>query len=247
MAPSTSSVSPTEVAVWYADATTLLADPGRRARALEWLLAGERDRYDRYRFDTDRRMFLLGRVMARALVGRALGRPPTSWRWREGPRGRPEIGEPDCPLQFNLAHSAGLVICALGRDREIGVDVEDLERPPVDRTLVPRYCSPDEAADVHRQEGGRWHDRFLVYWTLKEAYLKARGLGIAVHLADISFTLGDGSARIGFRESLEGSDTRWTFRLLQPTLRHLVAVAVSSVDGIEPEIRIEPLPLDVIP
>jgi 4'-phosphopantetheinyl transferase len=242
-----SSVSAAEVAVWYADATAVLRDPARRARALEWLHAAERDRYDRYRFDTDRRMFLLGRVMARTLVGRAVGTAPMAWRWREGPHGRPEIGEPDTPLRFNLAHSAGLVLCALAAEREVGVDVEDLEREPVDRGLVPRYCSPAEAADISRQEGDRWHERFLVYWTLKEAYLKARGLGIAVHLADITFTLGDEGARIGFRASLEGTDARWSFRLFQPTLRHLVAVAVSSADGIEPEISLQPLPSDLLP
>lgn len=243
----TPSVSPTDVAVWYADVGTLLSDSARRARALEWLQAAERDRYDRYRFDADRRMFLLGRVVARALVGRALGVAPMAWRWREGPRGRPEVGEPECRLRFNLAHSAGLVVCALASDREVGVDVEDLERAPVDRALVPRYCSPAEAADVGRQDPTGWHERFLVYWTLKEAYLKARGLGIAVHLADITFSLGDSNARIGFRGSLAGTDTRWTFQLLQPTLRHLVAVAVSSADGIEPEIRIEAVPADLMP
>ncbi len=133
-------------------------------------------------------MFGLGREMARSLVGVALGVPPESWIWREGPHGRPEIAAPDADLHFNLSHSAGVVVCALARGRTIGVDVEDLSRRAPDPAIVTRYCSPAEAEDVCAQ-GDRWRDRFLTYWTLKEAYLKARGLGIAVHLSDISFTL----------------------------------------------------------
>src|SRR5688572_31176392 len=45
--------------------------------------SSEHQRYGRYRHDTDRHMFLLGRVMARSLVARALGVGPTTWEWRE--------------------------------------------------------------------------------------------------------------------------------------------------------------------
>ena len=57
-----------------------------------------------------------------------------------------------------------------------------------DPAIVPRYCAPQEIEDIHRH-GRDWFARFLVYWTLKEAYLKARGLGISVVLSDIAFDL----------------------------------------------------------
>ena len=174
-------------------------------------------------------MFLAGRMMARSIVGAALGCPPASWRWREGPHGRPEIDEPGTDVRFNIAHSAGLVACAIARGRDVGVDVEDRNRPETDRQIVSRYCSPAEAADIDAQ-GDAWHERFLIYWTLKEAYLKALGLGISVHLSDISFTFDGDVARIGFVGSLVDSDPRWTFSLMRPTARHLVAIA-SEGDG----------------
>lgn len=228
---------PDEVRVSYAR-TADLARPDRTARALAWLASTERERYDRFRGSDDRMMFLLGRVMARALVGHAIDVAPDGWRWREGPRGRPEIAEPHTPLRFNLAHSAGLVVCALATGRDIGVDVEDRLRRPVDRDLVRRYCAPLEVADVERQ-GDAWHDRFLLYWTLKEAYLKARGLGIAVQLADIAFAL-DPAPRVSFAGSLAGTDARWHFHVAQPTDRHLLAVAASASVGAAPEFTIEP-------
>ena len=68
--------------------------PGAQARALELLRPAERARHARFRHDADRQMFLLGRVMARTIVGEALGESPDDWPWREGPRGRPEIDLP---------------------------------------------------------------------------------------------------------------------------------------------------------
>ncbi len=59
----------------------------------------------------------------------------------------------------------------------VGVDVEHRLRPPVDARMVRRYCAPCEVADIERQGPSAWQDQFLKYWTLKEAYLKARGLG----------------------------------------------------------------------
>jgi 4'-phosphopantetheinyl transferase len=202
------------------------------------MTADERGRFDRFRHDDDRVMFAVGRLVARTMVGRALSVDPASWAWREGPHGRPEIDRPNTNLHFNLSHSAGLVICALSRDRAVGVDVEDLARRAPDPAIVPRYCSPAEADDV-RSRGERWRDRFLTYWTLKEAYVKARGVGISVPLSDISFTVNERGARIGFDGSLAGTDDRWAFHLWQPSARHLAAVAVATADEATPAFTIQ--------
>ena len=228
--------------VWYARIDALL--PSRLARETDrWLTDKDRDRYGRFHGDEDRQMFLVGRMMARSLVGRVLDVDPHRWTWREGSHGRPEIASPDSDLHFNLAHSAGLVACALARGREVGVDVEDLRRRPVDRAVVERYCAPEEIADIG-SHGPDWHDRFLRYWTLKEAYLKARGLGISMPLAEISFSLADAGARVGFIGSLAGSDERWSFHMEAPTDRHILAVAASTRDGRQPPWQVAPLPPD---
>ena len=65
------------VSVWHATTADVLDDDARRASALAWLSPADHARHERYRFEADRDMFLLGRVMARALVGQALGVAPT--------------------------------------------------------------------------------------------------------------------------------------------------------------------------
>jgi len=240
MSSASSSIASDEVRAYVAHVDLFARDQDARARAVAWMTPEELVRLNRFRHDQDRWMFALGRSMARTLVGRELDVAPDAWRWREGPHGRPEIASPGTDLHFNVSHSAGLVVCALGRGRELGVDLENLNRHPPDPALVPRYCSTSEAADIAAQ-GDLWRERFLVYWTLKEAYLKARGLGISVQLADISFALGgDGNAAIAFHNSLAGTDDRWRFHLQRHAPHHLIAVAASAATNGTPRVSVVP-------
>lgn len=245
--PSTGRDGPV-VRVWHAHTDVLRHAPGARDRALAWLTPSELERHHRFRRDADRDMFVLGRVMARAIVGDALSVPPTAWPWREGQHGRPEIDLERCPLAFNIAHSGGLVACALSWHGEVGVDIEDRRRPPIDHDLVARCCSPTEAADVHARGSEGWRDRFLQYWTLKEAYLKARGLGIAVHLADLSFSLHGDEVRLDFKGALATEPhAAWAFDLITLHADHFLAVAAPVVAGARPRFRFDPFPLTWLP
>ena len=234
-----------EIIAWHAHIDVFEARPERRARAEQLLLAPERSRLERYRHETDRLMFLLGRALAKSMVGRSLGVPASAWEWHEGPHGRPEVRDPACPIRFSVAHSAGLVICAVAGDREVGVDVEDLERRPPDPLVVTRYCSPLEAADIQAANQETWTTRFLAYWTLKEAYLKARGLGISVPLSNIEFTLNGSEPRIAFHGALAGTDDRWRFHVERIGDRYLAAVAATA-DESQPSFVMRPMPEDVL-
>jgi 4'-phosphopantetheinyl transferase len=105
--------------------------------------------------------------------------------------------------------------------------------------VAARVCAPDELEDVNAATDEERHERFLVYWTLKEAYLKARGLGISVALADVAFSLAGGQPVFTPRGTLASEDARWTFRIAQPSNTHLMAVAVDTRNGIEPNIRFQ--------
>jgi len=229
------------VRVWHADTADMHARGNDTlTRAREHLQPAERARYERFRQDVDRDMFLVGRVMARAIVADALRTRPVDWPWREGLRGRPEIDIDGCPVSFNLAHSGGKVVCALSWLGAVGVDVEDRERASLDRALVARCCDDSEAADVDAH-GERWRDRFLQYWTLKESYLKAVGLGISVHLPDVRFRLTD-DIQPAFQGDLAGADAGWTFDLTTLGSRYYVAVAASAAASGAPSFIHAPFP-----
>lgn len=195
------------------------------------LPADERERFHRYRHPLAACQFLAGRLLIRRWLEAVAGTPAAGWQLVEGLRGRPAIAHPPSPWSFNLAHSGGFVACVLSLVPDVGVDLEHLDRRPMARDLVRRFCSPMEIADIERQPGTERDRRFLTYWTLKEAYLKARGLGISVHLADVEFSLDGPDPAIAFRASLEGTDPAWAFALFQPTTRCLLSLAAPQPAG----------------
>ena len=175
----------------------------------------------RHRWQIERQHAVLVRQWLAALTGHL----PNDWQFVEGFRGRPEIAGPSTSLRFNLAHSGGVVACIVTDDRQAGVDVEDLGRRLVEPDLWHRYCAPSEVADIEAQPEQERHHRFLTYWTLKEAYLKAIGLGIGVHLADIAFHLGAGEPTVRFHDSLAGTSTDWAFGMTKVSKEFLVSWA----------------------
>ncbi len=232
------------VACWI-DVSPLTVESA--ASLVRRLPQAERDRFRRYRHALLAHQFLAGRLLVRRWLESVTGTPAAEWQLVEGQRGRPEIAHPSSPWSFNLAHSGNLVACVLSTVEGVGVDLEDLERRPATGDLARRFCSPAEVADIESLPAGDQTRRFLIYWTLKEAYLKARGLGLAVHLADLEFTLTGSHPTINFRASLDGTSRAWAFELFQPTSRYLLSVAAPHPVGTSrPDMSIQELSLDAL-
>ncbi len=217
------------------------------ARWVQALPENEQARFARFRHVPSAHEFLAGRLLIRTWLSTLTGTPADQWQFVEGPHGRPDIAAPDTTLRFNLAHSGGIVACILSDQREAGVDVEDLERRPIDADLWHRYCAPSEVADIEAQPADARQYRFLTYWTLKEAYLKARGLGISVHLADVAFTLGSPFPTVGFHDSLAGTSTDWALGITPVADHHLISWATPQAPGtLRPSVALVPVELTAL-
>jgi 4'-phosphopantetheinyl transferase len=70
--------------------------------------------------------------------------------------------------------------------------------------------------------------RFFDFWTLKEAYIKARGLGLSLPLERFWFTVSAGAIGIDIDPSLGDHPARWRFTLRAPSPRHVIATAVEA-------------------
>lgn len=121
----------------------------------------------------------------RGVLARYLGVAPPAVVLARGPYGKPRLAAPagGAPLEFNLAHSGGLVALAVAR-HGVGVDVEAIAPLPGLDALAARCLDAAErAAWLAAPAAGRL-DAFLRLWTRKEACLKAAGTGLVDHLAD---------------------------------------------------------------
>jgi 4'-phosphopantetheinyl transferase len=197
----------------------------------------ERQRLDRLRFQRDRIVFLATRVLVRRVLSRYEPVAPQAWRFVADANGRPEVADGPAWIRFNLSNTAGLVVCAVSSAAAVGVDVERVARTaPLE--LIDEVFAASEAAALRALEPGAQGRRFFEVWTLKESYIKARGLGLAIPLHRFAFTLEHGHApRITIDAELGDAAEGWQFTQLCPTPTHLVAVCVSSTKPQSPAPR----------
>jgi 4'-phosphopantetheinyl transferase len=206
------------------------------------LTTDELDRCDRFVHEADRVRFLLARALVRTMLSEYVAVAPREWRFRIEAYGRPEVAElprgaPD--LRFNLSHTPGLVACAVTVGRDVGLDVENVNRA-LTAQLPERFFSAQEVADLRALPTDEQHRVFFDYWTLKESYIKARGLGLALPLRQFTFLRRPGlTPAIRFAPELHDDPASWQFAQFWPTRDHRMAVAVRR-DG-------EDLPIDVTP
>ena len=209
-------------------------DPALEAACRALLEPHELARTARLHFARDRHRHLLTRVLVRTALSRYAPVRPQDWRFAEGPFGRPRIGGPMTQaiqgLDFNLSHTDGLIVLALARNLEMGVDAEHLGRN-ASLELADHFFSPAEAKALAALPPSRRAHRFFELWTLKESYIKARGMGLQIPLDSFGFALDEADDRIGFAlfSNAHGDDAPHRhFWQLRPTPEHLVAVCAAT-------------------
>jgi 4'-phosphopantetheinyl transferase len=222
--------SPDEVAVWLCRVESL--EDADLAAMDSVLSEDERARRDRFVFAEDRRAFTAAHALLRTVLSRYGPLPPRAWCFDTALHGKPflapaQAGDP--PLIFNLSHTRSVVACAVAVDARLGIDVQEPGRPADVRSIAERHFTtierqlltecPREEADV----------RFVEIWTLKEAYIKAVGMGLSLPLDSFGFSLGGAS---GLTFVCPADASRWQFWLaaLSSTTRIAVAAAVERPD-----------------
>ncbi len=204
-----------------------------------WMLPEERARRDRYYFEKNKREYLLTRALVRSTLSRYVPVAPGEWTFTKNEYGRPAIAGPSGAwLRFNLSNTAGMVVCLVAREREVGVDVENMERSGETIGVADRFFAPTEVAELRSLPASAQRRRFFDYWTLKEAYIKARGMGLAIPLEQFAFSLG-GQGReitISFDPRLDDVPSTWQFLQHRASARHMVSLAIRK--GRDPDLRV---------
>jgi len=192
----------------------------------------ELERATRYRFERDRRRFAVARGVLRLILGAYLRIAAQSVRFRRGPHGKPHLDGDSGqePLRFNVSHSHELGLFAVTRDREVGVDVESVARDLAVLDIAERFFSPGEVSVLQELPARAKREAFFNCWTRKEAYIKARGDGLALplHQFDVSLSPGEPAALLGNEEDPEDV-ARWSLVELKPGPGYVAALAVEGV------------------
>ena len=171
----------------------------------------EHARAGRFHRQRDRDRSVAARGLLRVLLGDALGRPPSSLRFRYNPYGKPALATDGggARLGFNLSHSDGAALFALAPAREVGVDIERVRLDIAAESLAARFLPAPEAAALRSLPPALRPAAFTQAWVRREAYAKALGTGLS-------------------SPPPSPADTRWTCLDLEAGPDHRAALVVSA-------------------
>lgn len=231
-----------EVHLWHLDLEEFPDQPDIDD-CLGWLDGAELSRYRRLQLARHRRRYLLGRALIRTTLSRYADRSPRQWRLEQGARGKPQLADPARqaggagPLFFNLSHSGRGMVLAVCRHEEVGVDIETCTRARRVAAIARRYFSETETRELLALPAVEQQVRFYALWTLKEAYIKARGLGLALPLQAFSFGLQEeegeapGAIDLAFESAIGDDSRRWQLWQFPQRNGLQTALAVAASEG----------------
>lgn len=238
-------LAPEPVKLWLC-ANDDLAPAVAGVLATHWLDEHEQEIAGRFLFERDRRQYLVAHTLVRRALALEAGLAEAELVIFRSSRGRPFLQPPDGglprggpELDFNLSHASGYNLLGVMRGQRIGVDVERLGRDANALDTIVETFAPEEQEWVATAAPGHSRDRrVLRLWTLKEAYSKARGLGLGLPFDEFAFDLAEDRGVRGFRPPADDPAGRWRFIELEPVPDVLVAVAVQAADGQDPVLQL---------
>jgi len=198
--------------IWLLDFRTI--DDSQLEAFKESLSEDELERLERFSNARLRRKQLITRMGVRSCLSQYSDSiSPKDWEFEQDANGKPMLkAGSEMDLSFNLSHSGDWLVVATTVDTQIGVDLQQrsYQQPLTD--LAERFFHPEEAKALAEAEGDWQEAQFFRFWTLKEAYLKARGLGIVGGLEKARFQLdNNGLVTAEFDPALKDDPSDWQF------------------------------------
>lgn len=209
---------------------------GNRLEDLKAVLCPEEAaKAERFHRDADQASSIVARGALRILLSGYTGLSADELRFQYQETGKPFLVSPvsnrlpeersrqGCPpreIAFNISHSGGWVVLAIGRNRNIGVDVETIRRELDVMAIASRYFTLEETALIDQADDQ--HAVFFNLWSRKEAYVKAIGSGLFRELSSFSVPI------IGNELPEVGEKDGWIFHRLEAGSKYTAAVVTDK-------------------
>lgn len=216
----------------------------------------EQESLKRFNSKENKHQYLLTRVLIRTTLSKYYPEiPPNDWVFEKNKYGKPHISsimdllgfdhfESKCilpgaeatkmraPVNFNISHTDGLIVLAVCAEGDIGVDVENKERGGALLDIASRNFSSSEINSLFILPVAEQRNRFFDLWTLKEAYMKACGIGLSILMDEFSYMFdARGGVRIKFDAVLDDDPCNWQFWSYDMSGQYRVSLAVKSFSG----------------
>jgi 4'-phosphopantetheinyl transferase len=226
-----------EAHVWFVVPETI-RDTLKVEACLSILSKQELEQHRRFRLPEDGHRYLVSHALVRMALSKYIDIPPSKWVFSRTQRGRPEIANPGIPaIQFNLTHTVGLAGCVVTFSNACGIDAEKIAERHNHAGVAKKMFSDAESRELEQLVGQAYLEHFFTRWTLREAYVKALGIGISFPTRKLTFTVNkDNSVEVSFHPDIEDQRDNWHFQLFKPTAEHIAALAIRRRSGIDKKI-----------
>lgn len=219
-----------EVHVWRA---ALDVEAATASRMYELLSTDEQARAARFHFQIDRGHFIVARAYLRMILSRYLNIAPAKVRFRYSEHGKPMLAgdDRDGEIKFNLAHSAGIALFAFTRAGDIGVDLELIRPEITGDEIARRFFSMAEVACLEGIPAPERQKAFFDCWTRKEAFVKAKEIGLSLALDQFDVTLAPKEPAALLRTRWDEDEAlQWSLRGIDVGPGYVGTVAVEALD-----------------
>ncbi|PIR37503.1 MAG: hypothetical protein COV35_10470 [Alphaproteobacteria bacterium CG11_big_fil_rev_8_21_14_0_20_39_49] len=149
------------------------------------LSPSELEKMNKYKIEDDKKRFCTGRIITRTVASRYLKTDSNKIEILFNEHGKPYIKNSKA-FFFNISHSGDWVVVGFS-DYEIGVDIQMIDTgKKLNIDNIAKYAfHPDEIKYINDSEEEK-HTRFYTIWSLKEAFVKAKGVGFYNNLEKLS-------------------------------------------------------------
>ncbi|MFV2004557.1 MAG: 4'-phosphopantetheinyl transferase superfamily protein [Gammaproteobacteria bacterium] len=222
-----------EVHVWFCRPETI-QDEKKISAYRSILSEQEIEQHHRFHFEKDKHNYLVSHALLRHALSKYADVKVSEWQFSSNAHGKPELiqGTGLPVINFNLTHTDGLCACVVTLNMACGIDAENIHRKNRLDAIAQRMFAEEELAMLRKNKNIQ--HQFYDLWTLREAYVKALGTGLAGSSKDFYFEVDakNLSACINFRNGKQAESSHWQFKLFEPTQEHRLSIAFASSEPV---------------
>jgi len=218
--------APGEAHLWSVDLDLAPAEELENDIAL--LSPDEERRATRLAFSIDRSRFIVCRALLRRALAAYIGADPRAITFTCNPWNKPQLSADLPDLRFNISHSGGLALLAFASGVEVGVDIEHINRRIGVLELAQDCFSAAEQAALRRLPEAMLLEAFFACWSRKEAYIKARGMGLWMDLRAFDVSLDAAAECWSLSEAGVDTTAAWSLFNCRPATGVAGALAVAA-------------------
>jgi 4'-phosphopantetheinyl transferase len=190
----------------------------------------EKSQMQRLIYRKDQHRFLIRHALVRTTLSRYAKVLPKDWIFEKNIYGKPYIANDIIlsTISINVSYSENIILLGITRNHSLGVDVENVTSRAAPINIAKEFYCESETAALRTLSSNEQSLLFYKYWTLKESYLKAVGIGLSAPLNSISFGFaGNSEITVCMDPFFNDLPSRWQFWQFQPFPEHVAAVCVA--------------------